>query len=312
VSVATTKTTQETHTINRPEPASSGDVALTGETLGSAYQEAVPQLQREQSCLMPSPQHLTAVERGESGRRPARVTTRRHAWPSPTTSRKHLKRTTAASRLIVETGYIAEQANGAVMLRVGDTALLITAVASKAPREGIDFFPLTCDYEEKLYAAAGSPDRSPARGTAQRGRDDHQPDDRPPDAAALPQGLSAMTSRCRHRPQHRPGAGPGDARGHRRLVRAADRGIPHAGPVACVRVGCSRAAAAQSDSPRRSTSPRSTSSSSGTWDAIVMVEAGAHQISEHTMLDALRMAHGEIRKLVGSNGASMTRSASRP
>ena len=66
-------------------------------------------------------------------------------------------------RLIVETGYIAEQANGAVMLRLGDTALLVTAVASKAPREGIDFFPLTCDYEEKLYAAGRIPGSFPRR-----------------------------------------------------------------------------------------------------------------------------------------------------
>ena len=65
--------------------------------------------------------------------------------------------------LTVETGYIAEQANGAVMLRCGDTVVLVTAVASKAPREGIDFFPLTCDYEEKLYAAGRIPGSFPRR-----------------------------------------------------------------------------------------------------------------------------------------------------
>ena len=70
--------------------------------------------------------------------------------------------------LIVETGYIAEQANGAVMLRCGDTVILVTAVASKAPREGIDFFPLTCDYEEKLYAVGTHPRIvPPPRGQAE-------------------------------------------------------------------------------------------------------------------------------------------------
>src|SRR5579884_3147169 len=69
----------------------------------------------------------------------------------------------AGRQLTVETGHIAEQANGAVVVRVGDTMLLVTAVASKAPREGIDFFPLTCDYEEKLYAAGRIPGSFPRR-----------------------------------------------------------------------------------------------------------------------------------------------------
>jgi polyribonucleotide nucleotidyltransferase len=49
--------------------------------------------------------------------------------------------------LTVETGHVAQQASGAVTVRMGDTMLLVTAVMSATPREGIDFFPLTCDYE---------------------------------------------------------------------------------------------------------------------------------------------------------------------
>src|SRR4030081_1615270 len=64
----------------------------------------------------------------------------------------------AGRRLSIETGRVAEQANGAVILRQGDSVVLSTAVMSKEPREGIDFFPLTCDYEEKLYAAGKTPD----------------------------------------------------------------------------------------------------------------------------------------------------------
>src|SRR5437899_3733880 len=63
----------------------------------------------------------------------------------------------AGRRISLETGRVAEQANGAVIIRQGDTVVLSTAVMSKEPREGIDFFPLTCDYEEKLYAAGKIP-----------------------------------------------------------------------------------------------------------------------------------------------------------
>ena len=63
----------------------------------------------------------------------------------------------AGKRISLETGRVAEQANGAVIIRQGDTVVLSTAVMSKDPREGIDFFPLTCDYEEKLYAAGKIP-----------------------------------------------------------------------------------------------------------------------------------------------------------
>src|SRR6202040_1528141 len=63
----------------------------------------------------------------------------------------------AGRALSIETGRVAEQANGAEIIRQGDTVVLSTAVMSKEPREGIDFFPLTCDYEEKLYAAGKIP-----------------------------------------------------------------------------------------------------------------------------------------------------------
>src|SRR5881275_1800122 len=59
--------------------------------------------------------------------------------------------------IVFETGLLAGQANGAVTVRCGDTLVLATATASSTPREGIDFFPLTCDYEEKMYAAGKIP-----------------------------------------------------------------------------------------------------------------------------------------------------------
>ncbi|MBQ8699545.1 MAG: polyribonucleotide nucleotidyltransferase, partial [Schwartzia sp.] len=59
--------------------------------------------------------------------------------------------------LTVEQGKMAKQANGAVLVRYGDTVVLVTATASTAPREGVDFFPLTVDYEEKMYAVGKIP-----------------------------------------------------------------------------------------------------------------------------------------------------------
>ena len=76
----------------------------------------------------------------------------------------------AGRRISLETGRVAEQANGAVIIRQGDTVVLSTAVMAKEPREGIDFFPLTCDYEEKLYAAARSRARSCAARAGQARR----------------------------------------------------------------------------------------------------------------------------------------------
>ena len=59
--------------------------------------------------------------------------------------------------LTLESGTLAEQADGAVTVRYGDTVMLVTVVASAQPREGTDFFPLTVDYEERLYAAGKIP-----------------------------------------------------------------------------------------------------------------------------------------------------------
>ncbi|NLY50394.1 MAG: polyribonucleotide nucleotidyltransferase, partial [Firmicutes bacterium] len=66
--------------------------------------------------------------------------------------------TTLAGRsLSVEIGHVAKQADGAALVRYGDTVVLVTACCSDQPREGIDFFPLTVDYEERLYAVGKIP-----------------------------------------------------------------------------------------------------------------------------------------------------------
>ena len=65
---------------------------------------------------------------------------------------KSFKMELAGRKLVIETGKIAELANGSVMVKYGDTVVMVNVTASKEPRDGIDFFPLSVDYEEKLYA----------------------------------------------------------------------------------------------------------------------------------------------------------------
>ena len=61
--------------------------------------------------------------------------------------------------LSLETGHLAKQASGSVLVRYGDTVVLVTATSNKEPKEGINFFPLTVEYEEKLYSVGKIPDR---------------------------------------------------------------------------------------------------------------------------------------------------------
>ncbi|MBV9099968.1 MAG: polyribonucleotide nucleotidyltransferase [Candidatus Dormibacteraeota bacterium] len=204
----------------------------------------------------------------------------------------------AGKTLTIETGHIAEQANGAAIIRMGDTMLLVTAVASRQPREGIDFFPLTCDYEEKLYAAGRIPGSFPRR------------EGRPSEAAIL-------TSRMIDRPM-RP-LFPKDFRNDVQVVAtvlSADQeqdpttlavtgaslalqisGIPHAGPVGCVRVGMLDGRLLVNPSLTQLAESELDLVVAGTQDAITMVEAGARQVAEATMLQALRLGHDEIRHL---------------
>src|SRR5215472_248768 len=223
------------------------------------------------------------------------------AWRTTTTSMAYRKfeTTFAGKPLSIETGHMAEQANGAVLLRVGDTMLLVTAVASKAPREGIDFFPLTCDYEEKLYAAGRIPGSFPRR------------EGRPSEAAIL-------ASRMIDRPM-RP-LFPKDFRNDVQIVAtvlSTDQeqdpatlavtgasaalqisGIPHKGPVACVRVGMIDGHLVLNPTLQQLDESDLDLVIAGTENAIIMVEAGAKQVPEETMLQALRLGHDEIRSLV--------------
>ena len=202
------------------------------------------------------------------------------------------------SDLSITIGKVAEQTNGECLIRTGDTILLVTAVASDKPREGIDFFPLICDYQEKLYAVGKIPggfikregkasdkailisrqmDR-PLRplfpenfyndvqviATPFSVDEDNEPDCMTTIGASIALGISD---------------------------------IPFYGPVAAVSVGYvdGKFIVNPNKDQREKTSLNLTVA--GTADAINMVEAGANELSEDEMLEAMMVAHAEIKEI---------------
>ncbi|MHB8611179.1 MAG: polyribonucleotide nucleotidyltransferase [Candidatus Dormibacteraceae bacterium] len=204
----------------------------------------------------------------------------------------------AGRRLSIETGRVAEQANGAVILRQGDTVVLSTAVMAKEPREGIDWFPLTCDYEEKLYAAG----KIPGAFMRREGR---------------PSEPAILASRLTDRPLR-----PLFPEGFRLDVQVVSTvlsvdqendptilsingastalvisDIPFQGPVGAVRVGFLDGKVVVNPPMSRMAESQLDLVVAGTADAILMVEAGAKGVTEQTVLDALEMAHTEIKQI---------------
>ncbi|WAG29827.1 polyribonucleotide nucleotidyltransferase [Staphylococcus chromogenes] len=199
--------------------------------------------------------------------------------------------------LTIETGQLAKQANGAVLVRYGDTVVLSTATASKEPRDG-DFFPLTVNYEEKMYAAGKIPGGFKKR------------EGRPADEATL-------TARLIDRPIR-----PLFPDGYRHdvqimnMVLSADPNcssemaamigssmalsvsdIPFQGPIAGVNVGYVDGEYVINPNLEQKAQSRLDLEVAGHKDAINMVEAGASEITEAEMLDAILFGHQEIQRL---------------
>jgi len=200
--------------------------------------------------------------------------------------------------LTVETGRVAQQASGAVTMRMGDTMLLVTAVMAATPREGIDFFPLTCDYEEKLYAAG----KIPGGFIRREGRPSEQ---------------AILNSRLIDRPI-RP-LFPKDFRNDVQVVatvlsvdQEADPAtlaingaslalsispIPFQGPIGAVRIGLLEDQLVVNPPVNRMEESKLDLVVAGTREAIIMVEAGAKEVPEEQIVEALRLAHREIIRL---------------
>ncbi|MFZ5919119.1 MAG: polyribonucleotide nucleotidyltransferase [Chloroflexota bacterium] len=204
-------------------------------------------------------------------------------------------------QIVIETGKLAMQAGGAVTVRCGDTLLLATATMSQNPREGIDFFPLTVDYEERLYAAG----RIPGSWFRREGR---------------PHEKAILTARLTDRPI-RP-LFPKDMHNDVQVIVTAlsvDQvhdpdvlcilgasaaltisDVPFAGPVGAVRVGY-----IDGQFVFNPTIPQMEQSVldlrlAGTADAVLMVEAGAQQVSEELMVEAIRRGHEAIQVMIAT------------
>jgi polyribonucleotide nucleotidyltransferase len=214
--------------------------------------------------------------------------------------KKYLKETIklGGRDLTVETGRVAKQADGSVVVRYGDTMLLCAAVGAPQPREGIDFFPLTVEYRENNYAAG----RIPGNYFRREGR---------------PGEKEVLTCRLIDRPCR-----PLFTEGYRNetqviaSVISADQendpdviaitgascalylsDIPFPTPIAGVRVGLIEGRYIINPTYDEVRESRLNLIVAGTEEAIVMVEAGAKEVSEEIMVEALMLAHKEINRL---------------
>lgn len=204
----------------------------------------------------------------------------------------------AGRDLTVTVGKVAEQANGACLVQYGDTVILVTATASKEPREGIDFFPLSVDFEERLYSVGKIPG-----GFIKR-------EGKPSDKAIL-------TARLIDRPI-RP-LFPDGYRNDVQVIATAlsvDQDcppdivgmlgssialsisdIPFNGPTGSVLIGLVDGKLVLNPTAEEREKSKLHLVVSGTKDAIMMVEAGAHEVDEGIILEAILFAHEEIKKL---------------
>ena len=205
----------------------------------------------------------------------------------------------AGRTITVETGKYAEQAGGAILIRCGYTALLVCATVAKQPRDGADFLPLSCDYEEKMYAAG----KIPGGFIKREGR---------------PSEKAILTSRLIDRPI-RPLFPKGfyndvqvvatamsvenDVQPDILAMNGASIALsiseaPFAGPIGAVAVGLVDGEyVINPDSAQRAKS-RLHLTVAGTKDAVMMVEAGANEVTEKEMLDAILFGHEYIKKIV--------------
>ena len=204
----------------------------------------------------------------------------------------------AGRKLSIEVGKVAELANGSVLVRYGDTVVVTAATASAKPRDGIDFFPLSIDYEERMYAVG----KIPGSFMKREGR---------------PSENAILTARVIDRPM-RP-LFPKDLRndvsivstvlsveqdnapefcamiGSSAAVSISD--IPFNGPIAAVYVGLIDGEFIINPTEEQREKSDLNLTVAGSMQKVVMIEAGANEVPEDVMFDAIMFAHEEIKKL---------------
>ncbi|MDR0850964.1 MAG: polyribonucleotide nucleotidyltransferase [Clostridiales Family XIII bacterium] len=209
-------------------------------------------------------------------------------------------KTALGGRLLqFEIGKVAEQANGAVTVRYGDTVVNVTATMAKSPREGIDFFPLSCEYEEKMYAAGKFPGGFIKRESrpSERATLNARLMDRPL-RPLFPKGFKndvqivATVLSIDHDCPPEVAAMIGSS------VALSISNIPFEGPTGTVVVGYIDGRYVVNPTTEERLVSKLNLTVSGTYDAIMMVEAGAQELSEAEILDAILFGHDEIKKIV--------------
>ncbi len=199
----------------------------------------------------------------------------------------------------VETGKYAEQAGGSCLVRCGDTAVLVCATVAKAPRDGVDFLPLSVEFEEKLYSVG----KIPGGFIKREGR---------------PSEKAILTSRLIDRPL-RPlfpkgfyndvqviatvlsveqDVTPDIVAMNGSSIALSISNAPFAGPTGAVSVAMVDGEYIINPNCEQRENSRLTLTVAGTRDAVMMVEAGAEEVTEEEMLNAILFAHEEIKKIV--------------
>src|SRR6266404_1802204 len=199
----------------------------------------------------------------------------------------------------IETGRVAEQANGAVLVRYGETVILATVVGSDEPREGIDFFPLTVDVEERMYAAG----KIPGGFIKREGRASEHAilacrlADRPL-RPLFPKGyrndvqivITVISVDQENDPDNMGIVGASAA------LSISD--IPFAGPVGAVRVGYIDDKLVINPLESQTSRSRLDLTIAGTADAVMMVEGGAKELPEELMLEAVRFGQETLQDII--------------
>ena len=204
----------------------------------------------------------------------------------------------AGRKLVIETGKLAGLANGNVVVKYGDTVVMVNVTASKEPKEGIDFFPLSVDFEEKMYSVG----KIPGSYTKREGK---------------PSDKAILVSRAIDRPL-RP-LFPKDFRNDVVVVAtvlcveqdnspevAAMIGasaalsisdIPFGGPTAAVNVGLVNGEIVINPTEAQRKVSDLNLTVAGTAEKVAMIEAGANEVPDDVMLEAIKKGHEEIKKV---------------